>query len=242
MAAVRGDRHAAPVGGLTPRVFLRVAIAALGLLALGAYSLSRRVEVVAHGRLLESTSLEVNEVRLLGRYTLYAAEETSITFDHLNAGVLFAIATIALFVAVFLDVAVASVRPRVHWFFLGAWLGAGYLAADELFSFHETLGFNLEFLADLPGVDHADDVILAAYLLPASAFVVAFRDVIASSRHALRLFVLGLVLFVVAVVLDVAAVEVEDLVEGVGSLCLLAGFMALGIRHVAASTGLDRAP
>ena len=83
-------------------------------------------------------------------------------------------------------------------------LGLAFLALDEMLALHETIGYNLDFLADLPGVNSPEDVVFALYAVPAVAFFVVYRDLLAVSRWGIRLVALGVALFGVAAVLDVA--------------------------------------
>lgn len=133
-------------------------------------------------------------------------------------------------------------RPLLRFLAIGA-AGAVVLALDELLGLHETVGHNLPFLARLPGVEHADDVVFALVPLAAAAFLIAFRGVLLASRGARRLFALGVGLALVAAAIDMANPNgYEEPVELFAVLCLLAGFATLAVEQAAAAIRAERAP
>lgn len=199
----------------------------LGLLVL-AYVAFSTYEVVAEGRLLDYTPGTVVKIDVLGM-TLYVEEgRAKPSLDLLNSWVLTAISSMALLVAVFYRFSQSS-RSRVQWCFLALFVGAGYLAADELLAVHESLGHNLRFLRDLPGVTRPDDVIIALYVVPAAIFLIVFRDILLASRTARILFGVAFGLFVLTAAADLFSIPKEDLLEPIASLVLFAGFIALAV-------------
>jgi len=131
-----------------------------------------------------------------------------------------------------------SSRSRAKWCFLGIFIGAGYLAADELLAVHETLGHNLQFLRDIPGVTRPDDAIIAFYAVPAVIFVFFFRDILLASRRARILVGLGFGLFVITALADIIGeIEQEDALEPVASLFLFAGFITLAVDALLTAAG-----
>ena len=82
-------------------------------------------------------------------------------------------------------------RARLRRFFGFAAGGLAFLAADELFAIHETVGHNLRFLADLPGVERPDDVVFLSYGLAVLVFAWLFRDILLQNVAAVRLFGVG---------------------------------------------------
>ncbi|MBN1529686.1 MAG: hypothetical protein JW895_11530 [Thermoleophilaceae bacterium] len=199
-------------------------------------------EVLARGELLHYTPMTVERVRVLGGVELWVARESLARLDALNGLIL------GLGAAVALVTATRTQREvRVCFLVLGA--GLGFLALDEMLALHETVGYNLEFLASLPGTNSPEDVVFALYVIPALAFFAVFRDVLRASPWGARLVVLGVVLFGVAAALDVTdALLDEQWVEPPASAVLVAGFALVAGRHLASlppdavDTGRDRSP
>ena len=103
--------------------------------------------------------------------------------------------------------------PALRPLLLVAGAGLGYLAIDEQFALHETLGHNVGFLADLPGVKRPDDVILAFYAIPSALFIYAFWPQLRRSTRAVLLLVAGLALFAVSALWDLARLPAEEVFE-----------------------------
>jgi hypothetical protein len=187
-------------------------------------------EVVDKGRLLPYTTGEIYEIELFGRFTIYAEPEAKPSLDVFNSYILVSLSSIALLALTFLRVVGVPTRPRLQAFFLVVWLGTGFLAADELLGGHESLGHNLRFLTELPGVHRPDDAIVALYAPAAVAFFVIFRRIILASMGARIGFGVAIVLVVIAAASDLVGVgQTEELVEALASMSLLAGFMLLTI-------------
>lgn len=202
---------------------------AIVALAVAAYVVSKNYEVVREGRLMPWPG-HVAEIRFFGEFTLFVNQERTRPLDVMDAALLAMLAGTLLFALTLLRRAGAgSGRERA---FLGvALVGALWLAADESLVLHETIGSNLRFLADLPGVHRPDDVVFASYAVPAAAFAIVFRRIVLASRTATILFGAAAGLFVVAGLFDIAGIGADELVEPLSSACLLAGFtvLALGI-------------
>jgi hypothetical protein len=215
------------------------ALPLLGALALVAFAVAAVVtaETLARGSLLPYTSMTVERVRVLGEVELWVAREEATRLDVLNAVILGAGAVAMLGAAVRARRAAAGTR-HVRFLALLA-LGLGFLALDESLALHETLGYNLGFLADLPGVSSPEDVVFALYAVPAVAFFLAYRDLLAASRLGLRLVALGVALFLAAAALDVTdALLDEQWVEPLGSLALVSGLCAVAVRLGTRSSSL----
>lgn len=216
------------------RALLVAGVLVLAALIALAYAVASSYEVVAKGELLPYTTGEIYQIRILGRFDLYAEPELKPSTDLFNSYILVSISTLSLFVALLLRAA-AERRPRVELFFLLTWLGTGFLAADELMGLHETLGHNLRFLTALPGITRPDDAIVVFYALPALAFLLVFRDVLLSSRRATQAFVLALAIAVLSSLLDVASVPLEEPLELLASTAILVGFLLLAIEQLRAN-------
>ncbi len=198
-------------------------------------------EVLASGQLLHYTPMTVDRVRVLGSVELWVARESLARLDLLNGLIL------GLGSGVGLITARRARDPHVRRCFLLLGAGLGFLALDEMLALHETIGYNLEFLADVPGTNSPEDVVFALYALPAVAFFIVYRDVLAVSPWGRRLVLLGVALFGVAAALDVTdALLDEQWVEPPASAVLVAGFALVAARHLASlppdagDTGRDR--
>jgi hypothetical protein len=180
----------------------------------------------------------VYKVRVLDLFNVYADEESRPEPDKLSSIGLIAATTMCGMTLLLLSSAAGE--PRLRRFYAFATAGLAYLAADELFAFHETIGHNLRFLADLPGVERPDDVIFLSYSIPLAIFAWAFRDVLLAHRRAARLFAVGTGFFAVAVAGDLAGVSIDEPAEVIASLCLLAGLVVLTAHALGSELGLER--
>ncbi len=233
--AADDEMHGAPAGSVReePRArarLLALLVAAVLLMMATLVLLLNHYEVVDKGRLLPYTTGEIYRIELFGRFTVYVEPEAKPSLDTFNSYILVSISSIALLALTFLRVVRVPTRPRVQAFFFVVWLGTGLLAADELFGGHESLGHNLQFLADLPGIKRPDDAIVALYVPAALAFLVVFRRIILASAGARVSFGLAIVILVLGAVSDVLGVgQLEEVLEALASMSLLAGFMLLTI-------------
>jgi hypothetical protein len=201
---------------------LLVAAAGAAVLAIVAALVYASADVVEHGHLLPWAGDDVRKVRVLDSFDFYISSETGKpTADLVNSYLLLATATVCMTAAILLDV--PGFRPLLAI----AAVGTAYLAVDEQFAIHETIGHNLGFLADLPGIERPDDVVLAAYALPAALFVYFFWPRLRTSVRATRLLVAALVLFAISSVWDVADLPAQELLELAPSVALLAAFLLL---------------
>ena len=207
-------------------ILVPVVLVALGALLFANY------EVVSKTRLYDEDTLY--EIRLFDAVTIKAKPDVKPSPDVLNSLLLVVAATLSLGTAILLGLVASAPRPRRFFGIVSA--GAAFLAADELMGGHETIGQNLGFLADLPGIDRADDAVVVVYGLIALALIVIFRDVILSARGAMRYFAAAVAVMALASALDVLGVTgVEEAVEILGSLLGLLGFGALAMHHLRAA-------
>jgi len=170
----------------------------------------------------------VYKVRVLDAFTLYADEESRPSADKLSTVGLVAAAAMALMTFLLLNA--AGSERRLRRFYALAAAGLAYLALDELMAVHETIGHNLQFLADLPGVERPDDLVFMSYAIPLAIFAWWFRDVLFADRRAARLFAVGTLFYAVAVVADLAGVAIDEPSEVVAAACLGAGLVLLTAR------------
>jgi hypothetical protein len=186
---------------------------------------------------------DVYKIRVLDTVTVYADGESRPIPDKISSAGLVAAATMTLIAALLLNAAGAGLRKRR--FYALATVGLAVLAVDEIFAVHQTIGHNLGFLADLPGVDRPDDVVFALLGVAALAFVWSFRDILLSRRRPAQLFALGGAFFVIAVIGDVTSTSFEEPAEVVAAGFILAGLIVLtaGILRLELGLGVpDSAP
>jgi hypothetical protein len=159
-----------------------------------------------------------------------AAEAERPRGDLVTSYLLLATAAVAM-LASFL----AAARPqggRTKWLFLWAALGTGYLAMDEQFEIHETLGANMVFLGDVPGIRRPDDVIFAAYAIPLVAFIIAFRAELRSPRFGVLLLGAAVACFGLAALADIRDLRFEDEIEALAALLFLVTLVVLALDHL----------
>ncbi len=205
---------------------------------LGAVYVASSYEVVDKGRLFDYTTGTIYKIQLVDGVNVYAEKEIDPSLDIFNSLLLFFVASVSAFAALLLRRLGSAIRLQV--FFGLAALGAGYLGADELFAIHESIGHNLRFLADLPGVRQPDGPVQAFYAIPALIFLYVFRDLLLASGPARRAFVLGTVLLVVAYMgdgRDFLSSRAEDTLELLASMSYVAAFLLLALHHVAPDAG-----
>ncbi|MEA2403206.1 MAG: hypothetical protein QOK00_3609 [Thermoleophilaceae bacterium] len=212
-----------------------VALAALVSLAPSLY------EIVEKGRgpplvPYEGTGL-IYKVRVLDVFDVYADAESRPSPDKLSSTGLVAAASMALMTLLLLRAALGDARRRRFYALAAA--GLAYLAADELFAIHETLGHNLQFLADLPGVERPDDVVFLSYSVPLAIFAWAFRDILLANRRAVQLFAVGTGFFLVAAAADLAGVSIDEPAEVVAAICLLSGLVLITAEILTQELGLE---
>ena len=92
---------------------------------------------------------------------------------------------------------------------------------------HESIGHNLPFLADLPGVKRPDDVLILLYLPGALAFGWWFRDVLRAHRTTLWCMTAAISCFALSAVCDLLSVRLEEWFELMAGLFIAAGLVAL---------------
>jgi hypothetical protein len=179
----------------------------------------------------------VYKVRVLDLFTVYASEETRPEADKLSAIGLVVAATVLLMTVLLLNRARTAARLRRFYTFAAA--GLVFLAADESFGLHETLGHNIQFLSDVPGVNRPDDLIFSLYAIPVAILAWQFRDVLLAHRPAVRLFAVGIFFFAAAAVADVAGAHIDELAEIITALCLLAGLVSMTVTTLSQELDLD---
>lgn len=174
---------------------------------------------------------QVLRIQVLGQVEFYISTEARNPplVDMLNSDLLLFISAVCLCCFLVARFAAGS-RKRRERFFLAAWLGTGYLALDEQFALHESIGHNLGFLASLPGIEHPDDAVLLAYAVPIALFVVYFRGEILALRASAALLTVAFVVSGLAVTGDTTPLPAEEEFELLSSLALVGAFLVQAIR------------
>lgn len=220
---------------------LLAGLAGLALVGVAAEILGS-AEILREGRLSPYSSAYLLEVRFLDSVDIWISEEISLSvdvvLDALHSFALVCVAGIALLSLTLLRRLAAGAR-RMGTFFGIAAVGAVYLAVDEMFAIHESIGYNMRFLADLPGITQPDGAIVAAYLVLIGVYLYVFRDLLLSSRRAKQWFLIGVGLGVSAMAIDLMALPFEEFVEIAGTLSFLAGFLVLSADLMANALGRE---
>jgi hypothetical protein len=173
---------------------------------------------------------KVKELRVLGAVDVYVDGE-----PRPGPSVLGAIALLMLATAAFMTFAAlrfAGAARRLRWFWAIAAAGLAVAGADELLAIHESIGHNLPFLADLPGVERPDDLLLVLYLPGAFAFAWWFRDVFWEQRLTVVCMAAAICCFGLSIASDLASLRIEEWFELVAGLFVAAGVVALMHRHL----------
>jgi len=217
----------------SPRVLILALVLALALMGVVflVTAASSLYEVEAEGRhLLPYQTGDVYRVKVLDTVTIYADGESRPAPSMIQGAFLVALATAAFMTFFFLRRARA--RPKVVQFYLVASAGLAFVAFDELFALHETVGHNVRWLADLPGVERPDDVLVLLYAIPLAYCAYRFRDVLTESRRAMWLLGTGLGFFAIAVFADMTSAPLEEGFEFLSVAAIMAGFVTLFLHHV----------
>jgi hypothetical protein len=107
-----------------------------------------------------------------------------------------------------------------------------FLAIDEFSGIHESLGHNMQFLANLPFIERPDDAIILSYLIPVSFFLYYFRRELMSNAGTIR--AMGGVIFflTISTLSDIFTLPIEEVSELITSFLLVVAFLLLGSGHI----------
>lgn len=175
-------------------------------------------EVVARGHLVEDDPTYVVErVRLPGGSEVLVDPSRSLA-DVVGAVLLAAVAVVAY---VRLRGAPAPSGAGARRLLAGLAAAGAFLAVDELFAVHESIGLNL---GDAGPVEHMDDLVLAGYAALLGVWVWAHRAVWRGSRRARYAVRAALGLALAAAAFDVlqAPYRAEEGVESLAVVALVA--------------------
>jgi hypothetical protein len=173
----------------------------------------------------------VKKVRVLDSFTVYVDGEPKPGPSVIGGIGLIVLATAAFMTAAALRI--AGRRGRLGAFYLLISAGLGYAGLDELFAIHESIGHNLQFLADVPGVTRPDDLVIASYVIPAGIFAYVFRDILLSNRRAAITLATGLAFFAFSSAADMTGnTTAEEYLELISGLCIGGGLAGLMYGHL----------
>jgi len=156
----------------------------LGLMQL----LVRNYEILEKGQLLPYSKGTITKVQFFHRWTLYTEFEHLPNADILSAFLFCASGWTALIFSALGKFWGQKGKGHITSFFF--WLGVllTWLAADEFFGLHETIGHNMQWLKALPGIKAPDDAIILFYGLCAAIGLFIFRRIVLADRLAFILW------------------------------------------------------
>ncbi|WP_456380989.1 hypothetical protein [Thiolapillus sp.] len=212
---------------------LGVVGALIVMLALFFSALLNNYEVLDKGKLLDYTSGFVYKIRFFDSYTVFIEPEHRLEGDVFNSFLMIGIAFISLTYAFLIaQIKRDGVRERSFFMYITLFFGMIFLAADEFFGIHESIGHNMQFLTSLPLVKRPDDFIILSYLIPVVAFLYFFRRELMSNRGTLKAMGGVVGFFLLASVSDLLTLPVEEAAELGASICLVIAILLLGSTHV----------
>jgi hypothetical protein len=185
-------------------------------------------DIVREGQILPYTDHNVYEVSIAGLVNFYVQPELRLSDDIITSVIFLGACFISLTFAAILISHGKSSRHVISFLLL---LSAGmfYLAADESFGIHESLGHNMQFLAKIPGMTHPDDFIIVMYGLIFLIFLYYYRSVFINKRRPLLYYAAALLLVALAAISDAIEFPLEEVVEMAVVVCVLLGTMSLGL-------------
>jgi hypothetical protein len=173
---------------------------------------------------------EVERVQVLGAVDVYVDGEPRPGASVFGAIALLLLATASL--VTFVALRFAGARRHLRRFWLIASAGLAVAGADELLAIHESIGHNLRFLADVPGVQRPDDLLLLLYLPGALAVAWWFRDILLEHRLTVACMAAAIACFALSAAGDLASLRAEEWFELLAGLSIAAGLLDLMHRHL----------
>jgi hypothetical protein len=133
----------------------------------------------------------------------------------------------------------SGASPHVRRFYMFGAAGLTFLAADEIFGLHETLGHNLQFLPMSRGRETGRSDLLPLRDSRRHLRLV-LRDVLLAHRNAVRFFAVGIFFAAVAAVGDLSGSGVDELAEVITAFCLFAALVSMTVTTLRQELELDR--
>jgi hypothetical protein len=185
-------------------------------------------DIVREGKILPYTDHDVYEVTIGGLVYFYVQPELRLSDDIITSVILLGACFISL---TFASILISHGKSTRHVISFLLMLSAAmfYLAADESFGLHESLGHNMQFLAKIPGMTHPDDFIIVVYGFIFLFFLYYYRSVFINKRRPLLYYGAALVLVALAAISDAIEFPLEEVVEMLVVVCVFLGTMSLGL-------------
>jgi len=220
---------------------LRIAVGALGLLAVTMLALAltgtKPLDFEARGFLLPGHG-EVLRIRIAGLVTIYTPDFHVSPSDVLVSMLLVATGTAAGVTWAALRGLAGPSAASLLRFHAVIGVGGIWLAFDESFSVHETIGYAIELAFGAPPFFHKpDDAVFAAYGVIAIALAWRFRKIALEPGVARRVVVAGLALVILLIIADVLNLPGEEYFEVLLAAYSLGAYLLLARNHVTRFSG-----
>ncbi len=202
------------------------------LLVLLILSLLGNYEIIEKGRLLDYTKGVIYKVRFYGQYTVLIEPERRLGQDVFNSFLLVGIGFISLTYAFIIAQLKCQGTKQKIFMFMTMFVGMIYLAIDEFFGVHESIGHNMQFLANLPFIERPDDVIVMSYLFPVVLFFLYFRKELLVCRAAIPPLACVVIFFLLSAISDMFTFQFEEIFELGASICLVLTILLVGSTHL----------
>lgn len=220
----RRETSAAAAWRPSRAALLALAVSLVLLSAIAAFIVGSS-SVVAEGQLLPYTESRVYDIETFGQ-RIYIEADVLPSADVVVSATLLFVAGMALLTWLVLSVTGSGARSEQRFYGLSA-IGLSYLAVDELFGIHETIGHNLLVLDPLVMV-RPDEIVLVAYGLLALSFVMWSGPTLASPGVGARLWGIALLVYTTALVFEVLGIGGQDVLK-----IVIAGFVGAGMTSTA---------
>jgi hypothetical protein len=203
----------------------------VGLLAMAATG-TKPLDFQGHGHFLPGHG-DVWRIRLAGLVTIYTPVFNVYWSDALVSMLLVATGTTAGVVAALIRSLHGPDTGSLWRFHAVIGLGGIWLAFDETFSMHETIGYAIENTLGAPPFFHKpDDAVFAAYGAVAIAFTWLFRRIALEPGVPRRLVVSGLAFTLVLIAADLLDVPGEEYFEVLLAAFVLGAYLVLARGHL----------
>lgn len=220
---------------------LRIAVGALGLLAVTMLALAltgtKPLDFEARGFLLPGHG-EVWRIRIAGLVTIYTPDFHVSPSDVLVSMLLVATGTAAGVTWAALRGLAGPGASSLLPFHAVIGVGGIWLAFDETFSVHESIGYAIELAFGAPPFFHKpDDAVFAAYGVIAIAVAWRFRRIALEPGVTRRVVVAGLAFVILLTIADVLNLPGEEYFEVLLAAYSLGAYLLLARNHFTRFSG-----
>ena len=218
-------------------LILAAIVASVTIILLLAYWIYLNFHIVSEGQILPYTDHYIYQV-MVGNVKFYVEPEMKLSDDIINSVIILGVSYISMtFAAILIDKGKSS--RHVISFFVLISAGTFFLAADESFGIHESIGHNMQFLMKIPGIHYPDDFIVMMYGVILIFFLFYFRSVYLGRRRPLIYFGITVGLFFGVAISEIVDFPLEEVVEIALAISLLFGATSLGLSIL---NDVDNAP